>query len=252
MRFPRFNSDSPSSCFHCLLVTAVLGAMCSIANAQLDNLGATLFYNHNMSFFDTVNNETEVRNEFERLTAISGSEPIPQFPAAATRQSSGTLSQVQGDYAFDSTGSYDRMDLRGSSAISFVANEKGSYDPETAPDGVWDYMKASNYNSLIFNDQLTIERIDGQPADEMLSVLFRWNSGGNELASLSSAYEEFIGHVENLGDITDLQNGFSGNTGLFDRTLRVVWRRHFRPLDRRLGYVRRREADDVRPFGRHS
>jgi hypothetical protein len=107
------------------------------------------------------------------------------------------------------------FDMKTSSSVYFEAMEQGSFDPETAPDGVWDYMTAYSHTTSTYYDSVKIVG----PADETGDpTVFRmhWQAKANKLIFSQSALEistdiPSFGDIDLGGGLSRLDNGYFTN-----------------------------------------
>ena len=163
-----------------------------------------------MTIYDTIDRNAGTITELDRVPTNSVKQQFDSFLLEAT---SGSVSGHQYELGSFSEGS-TTFDMKTSSSISFGASSEGSFDPETAPDGVWDSVVANSHTTTTYYDAVKLVG----PADETgdpATFYMHWKAKANKLYFEQSTTETGS-DIPNVGDISlgplsKLNNGFFTN-----------------------------------------
>ncbi len=192
-----------------LLMLSVVASTC-VGQQVVTNFGRLVEYEHGMTIYDTADRNSATITEIERVPTVSTSQ---QFQSLVLDSTTGALTNGQYELGSFTEGS-TTFDMKTSSAISFSASSEGSFDPETAPDGDWDYVTGRSHTTTTYYDSVKLVGPAEQTGDPA-TFYMHWRAKGNRLFFEQTTTEinsNVLGSGDiTLGSLTRLNNGFYTN-----------------------------------------
>lgn len=182
----------------------------ALAQQVVTNFGRQVEYDHGMQIYDTIDRNSGTITEMDRVPATNVTQQFQSFVLDST---SGSINGGQYELGSFTEGS-TTFDMKTSSSVAFTASSEGSFDPETAPDGDWDYLTAHSHTTTTYYDSVKLTGPADQTGDPA-TFYMHWRATGNKLYFEQSTTEIFseipdLGDI-NLGNLSKLNNGFFTN-----------------------------------------
>lgn len=153
----------------------------AIAAQRLVNFGQRLSYERSLTVYDTVDRETSTYIQIDSFTddgALDFGAPTAPGGGIGVAQpivGVGELTFLNNGFASTT------FDIKALNRIIFAADTIGTYNEETAPDGVWDFIEARSVTTFAMYDVVTVLPGPGQESGTPGTFFYHWTTSGNTL-----------------------------------------------------------------------